>query len=104
QCLRTIDFERGEFVEVSGTFGGDMAAWIPLSVAREDVSAAVVDMDVDDDDLAQVLYTSGTESRPKGVMLSHKSIISEYVSCVVDGKKIGRASCREIRWRDLHTC
>jgi len=38
-----------------------------------------------DDDLAQILYTSGTESDPKGVMLSHKSIISEYVSCVVDG-------------------
>lgn len=44
------------------------------------------DVDISDDDLAQVLYTSGTESKPKGVMLSHKSIISEYVSCVVDGK------------------
>src|SRR5699024_6968384 len=42
--------------------------------------------DIQDDDLAQVLYTSGTESAPKGVMLSHKSIISEYVSCIVDGK------------------
>src|SRR5699024_5087716 len=28
----------------------------------------------------------GTESRPKGVMLSHKSLVSEYVSCIVDGK------------------
>src|SRR5699024_12743204 len=33
-----------------------------------------------------VLYTSGTESRPKGVMLSHKSLVSEYVSSIVDGK------------------
>ena len=44
------------------------------------------EIDISDDDLAQVLYTSGTESKPKGVMLSHKSIISEYVSSVVDGK------------------
>ena len=43
-------------------------------------------MDILDDDLAQVLYTSGTESRPKGVMLTHKSIISEYVSTIVDAK------------------
>ncbi|HLR09566.1 MAG TPA: fatty acyl-CoA synthetase [Bacillota bacterium] len=86
QASTRMDIQRRYLLDVLGTFGGDLAAWIPLSVAREDESAAVVDMDVDDDDLAQVLYTSGTESRPKGVMLSHKSIISEYVSCVVDGK------------------
>lgn len=44
------------------------------------------EIDISDDDLAQVLYTSGTESKPKGVMLSHKNIISEYVSSVIDGK------------------
>src|SRR4029450_2812011 len=27
----------------------------------------------------------GTEPRPKGVMLSSKSLISQYVSCIVDG-------------------
>ena len=31
------------------------------------------------------MYTSGTESRPKGVMLSSRSLISQYVSCVIDG-------------------
>ncbi len=36
-------------------------------------------------DVAQILYTSGTESKPKGVMLTHDSIISQYVSCIVDG-------------------
>lgn len=35
--------------------------------------------------MAQILYTSGTESRPKGVMLTHESLISQYVSCIVDG-------------------
>ncbi|MBM7632977.1 acyl-CoA synthetase [Geomicrobium sediminis] len=44
------------------------------------------EVELDDDDLAQVLYTSGTESRPKGVMLTHKSLISEYVSTIIDGK------------------
>ena len=31
------------------------------------------------------MYTSGTESRPKGVMLSSRSLITQYVSCVIDG-------------------
>jgi fatty-acyl-CoA synthase len=59
--------------------------WIPLRDARQDKPTDFVDADLSDDDLAHVLYTSGTESRPKGVMLSHKGIISEYVSCIIDG-------------------
>ncbi|MBI5276149.1 MAG: acyl-CoA synthetase [Burkholderiales bacterium] len=36
--------------------------------------------------LAQVVYTSGTESRPKGAMLTHDAVISEYVTCLVDAE------------------
>src|SRR5690625_5958449 len=60
--------------------------WTPLATIRADQSTAFVHVDMKDDDLAHVLFTSGTESRPKGVMLSHRSITSEYVSCIVDGK------------------
>jgi fatty-acyl-CoA synthase len=35
-------------------------------------------------DLAQIIYTSGTESTPKGAMLTHEAVIWQYVSCVVD--------------------
>lgn len=59
--------------------------WIPLSKVQQNERMDPIEMDLQDDDLAHVLYTSGTESAPKGVMLSHKSIISEYVSCVIDG-------------------
>jgi fatty-acyl-CoA synthase len=37
------------------------------------------------DDVAQIAYTSGTESAPKGAMLSHEALISQYVSCIVAG-------------------
>jgi fatty-acyl-CoA synthase len=35
-------------------------------------------------DLAQIVYTSGTESAPKGAMLTHDAVMWQYVSCVVD--------------------
>lgn len=38
------------------------------------------------DDLAQIIYTSGTESRPKGAMLTHDAVLWQYVSCVVEGE------------------
>jgi fatty-acyl-CoA synthase len=44
----------------------------------------VADVMVDDGDLAQIVYTSGTESTPKGVMLTHGSVMWQYVSCIAD--------------------
>ena len=42
-------------------------------------------VDVADDDLLRLMYTSGTESRPKGAMLSSRSLMWQYVSCIIDG-------------------
>jgi len=32
-----------------------------------------------------MMFTSGTESRPKGALLSSRSLIAQYVSCAIDG-------------------
>ena len=40
-------------------------------------------------DLAQIVYTSGTESRPKGVKLTHDALLWQYVSCMVDASIAG---------------
>jgi fatty-acyl-CoA synthase len=41
---------------------------------------------VDARTLAQIVYTSGTESLPKGAMLTHDAVIWQYVSCVIEGE------------------
>ena len=42
-----------------------------------------VDSPASGDDLAQLLYTSGTTSRPKGAMMTHAALVHEYVSCIL---------------------
>ena len=55
-----------------------------VEVATAEGDVPVVDADVTDTDLAQLLYTSGTTSRPKGAMMSHKALVHQYLSCIVD--------------------
>ena len=43
------------------------------------------DPEIDDDQLLRLMYTSGTESRPKGVMHSSRSLMANYVSSIVAG-------------------
>ncbi|WP_181781560.1 fatty acyl-CoA synthetase [Pseudonocardia pini] len=43
----------------------------------------VLDVEVAETDLVQLLYTSGTTSRPKGAMMTHRALVHEYVSAVL---------------------
>ena len=38
------------------------------------------------EDPVQMTYTSGTESLPKGVIISNQALIAEYMGCIIDGK------------------
>ena len=38
--------------------------------------------DLEDDSLAQIVYTSGTTAAPKGAMMTHKAMVSQYYSVI----------------------
>lgn len=48
------------------------------------VAGAKCDEHASGEDLLQIVYTSGTESRPKGAMLTHAAVLWEYQSCLFD--------------------
>ena len=58
----------------------DMIAFDTLVASN----AALPDVTLSGGDVAQIVYTSGTEASPKGAMLTHDAVLWQYVSCIVD--------------------
>jgi fatty-acyl-CoA synthase len=73
---------------VLGVMGAGDApdGWEPVAAWLTSEQRDRPPVDVADDDVIQLMYTSGTESRPKGAALSSRSLISQYVSCIIDGR------------------
>jgi fatty-acyl-CoA synthase len=57
---------------------------VGLDEIAEASAADFTECDLDAGALAQIMYTSGTEALPKGVMLTHEAILAQYATCLVD--------------------
>ena len=75
-----------ERVTVRGVIGAGQEGWEPFTAWSSHDDGSEPAVEIADDDPIQIMYTSGTESRPKGAVLSSKSLISQYVTCMVDGE------------------
>ncbi|MEX5720195.1 acyl-CoA synthetase [Geodermatophilus maliterrae] len=81
---------RDPSVRVRGVLGSDGGplpeGWEAFEAWTAHADASTPQVPVADDDVLQLMYTSGTESRPKGVMMTSRSLVTQYVSCIVDGR------------------
>jgi fatty-acyl-CoA synthase len=75
--VETVRAETGleQVLTLHGDGDAALAAWRDGPVPEIGVDAA-------DTDLVQLLYTSGTTSKPKGAMMTHRALVHEYVSTV----------------------
>jgi fatty-acyl-CoA synthase len=85
--VRAVIGPRGADVSVTGW--PDAQAWFDFDGTPPEVHVA-------DDDPVRMMFTSGTESRPKGALLSSRSLLWQYASRVIDGEM----SADDV---DLHT-
>jgi fatty-acyl-CoA synthase len=77
--------DAADAVRVRVMLDGEREGWEPFAALLDHPDAEEPPVRIAPDDAAQVLYTSGTESRPKGAVLSHSALIAQYTSCIVDG-------------------
>ena len=73
-------------VRLRGVVGEAVEGWEPFDAWTRHEDAAPPATHVPGEDPIHLMYTSGTESRPKGAMLSSDALIPQYVSCIVDGE------------------
>jgi fatty-acyl-CoA synthase len=65
----------GAPVEIVRALRDDVLAW-----TRASGELPVLDLEIHDTDIAQLLYTSGTTSDPKGAILTHRALIHHYAA------------------------
>jgi len=77
------------FVALEGSAPGSVEGWLDYEKLIVSSSSDFRAVDIDENDLLTINYTSGTTSRPKGVMITHRNaymnsvgtLVHEHMSC-----------------------
>ena len=67
----------------AGVQSKDFATLLESATATDTAPAGTGEFDVVDTDVAQLLYTSGTTSAPKGAIMTHRALVHEYMSALM---------------------
>lgn len=81
-----LDTAIGETVWLPGEHAAEPAPGLIPFDALLDADNAPPDIAVDGRSPLQIVYTSGTESLPKGAVLTHEAILWEYAACCIQAE------------------
>jgi fatty-acyl-CoA synthase len=79
-----VELQVRGWIDLAGSPPAD--GWEDVRAWCEEGDDSEPEVLVHDDDPLRLMYTSGTESRPKAAVLTSRSLIAQYVSCIVGGE------------------
>ncbi|MCO6417084.1 AMP-binding protein [Siccirubricoccus sp. KC 17139] len=89
---------------IAGAAGGELLrGTLDVGQRARDILAIALDAgwdvgpppgeQVSEEDLVQLQYTSGTTGLPKGAMMTHRALLAEYASCIVELEMLRHDRC-----------
>jgi fatty-acyl-CoA synthase len=83
--LAAVDSIRGQLANVKHfvALEGPRPGWIDYEATLRSASPAFTPVEIDERDLLTINYTSGTTSRPKGVMITHRNAYMNAIGTLV---------------------
>lgn len=78
------------------------SVWQNFEYFLKGISVDVPEIELNTHDPIRMMYTSGTESLPKGVLLNSESLILQYTTCIIEGEM--SANDKEIHAFPLYHC
>ncbi len=79
-----------------------MEDWLDFNYLLKDINIELPPIELLSTDPVRMMYTSGTESLPKGVLLNSESLMWQYASCIIEGQM--SSEDREIHAFPLYHC
>ncbi len=67
----------GEIISIDGTLKNFQSLFMDQSKVEPEIS-------IQDNDISQIMFTSGTTGKPKGVLISHKSVYISSLSNIIE--------------------
>jgi fatty-acyl-CoA synthase len=85
-AIAALDASLAETVTVQAVIGNAPQGWERIEAWFGHADDTAPEVELSAGAALEMLFTSGTESQPKGALLSHESVLEQHTSCIVGGE------------------